>query len=315
MGNRPTPARNTGFAVLALLAGLVLVLAGCSYLGLGTAQEQALHDRAQQILDRWGQAAGSAASGSVVIAGDLTGGGGWNGPNANDQKIAFMSGAIDATSSLPTDPPSPGQVVWADGTTQSVALLSAAEALQAMADELRAGGGGDCSDCQPLHVIGAELVNGEVDTPHGPATAPLWKFEWAPGEEPIDPITYVAIRDLIVVSPLATDDVRGMHIDRAYGSKDSPDLAVQFVGSPYGGDNPCGADYTAEAVESNLAIVVIVHESHAASGGPQPCAAVGATRTATAHLSTPLGDRVLLDIQDGAPVAVSNEPAPSFPVE
>jgi hypothetical protein len=309
MDHRPEPTNEKRATVIAALA---LVLAGCNYLGLGNAQDQVLHDRAQQVLDRWAQATASAASGSVVIAGDLTSGGGWDGPNAGDQKIAFLSGVVDATPALPTSAPAPGQVVWADGTTQSVALLSAAEALQAMTDELAARGG-DCSDCQSLHVTAAELISGVVDTPRGPATAPLWQFEWAPGDEPIDPITYVAIRDLIVVAPLKTGAVAGIGIDRAYGNADSSEVTVEFVGSPYGGDNPCGADYTAEAVESDLAIVVIVHESHAASGGPQPCAAVGATRTATASLSAPMGERVVLDIQDGAPVPVSNSPAPSFP--
>lgn len=308
------PRVTRSSAAAALIAALALVLAGCSYLGPGTGQDQAPRDRAQQILDRWAEAAGSAAPGSIVVAGDLTAGGGWDGPNAGDQKIAFLSGAIEATSPLPANPPPPGQVTWADGTTQQVALLSAAEALEAMTHELSAGGG-DCSKCQPLHVAGAELVSGEVDTPRGPATAPLWQFGWAAGEEPIDPITYVAIRDLIVVSPLKISDVRGIRIDHAYGRADSTYLTVQFVGSPYGGDNPCGADYTAEAVESDLAIVVIVHESHSAAGGPQPCAAVGATRAATAHLSALLGTRALLDIQDGTPVPITNDPAPSFPVE
>ncbi len=309
----PPVLRSTRSAAAAL-AALALTLSACSYFGFGSVQDQGLHDRARQILDRWAQAAESAAPGSVVIAGDLTSGGGWDGPNADDQKIAFLSGVFEAAPPLPTDTPALGQVVWADGTTQSVALLSAAEALQAMAAELSASGG-DCPACQPLNVTGAKLVSGEIDTPRGAASAPLWQFEWAPGEEPIDPITYVAVKDLIVVSPLEMGEVRGMRIDQAYGNAASSDVTVEFVGSPYGGDNPCGADYTAEAVESDLAIVVIVHESHAAGLVPQACSAVGARRTATVHLSAALSGRVLLDIQDGTPVPMSDEAPPTFRVE
>lgn len=274
----------------------------------------ALRQRAQRILERWAGATVSADPGSIAIAGDLTNGGGWNGPHADDHKIAFMSGVFEASPRLSSNEPPAGQVSWEDGSTEKVSLLSAAEALQAMADELRTGGG-RCPECQPMRVTGAQLVSGEVQTPRGPATVPLWQFEWAPGDEPIDPITYVAIRDLIVVSPLEPGDIRAMRIDQAYGSAASSDITVEFVGSPYSGENPCGADYTAEAVESDLAVVVIVHEHHSAGVVSGACALVGAARTAVAHLSAPLGERVVLDIQDGSPVPLSDAPAPSFRIK
>jgi len=56
----------------------------------------------------------------------------------------------------------------------------------------------------------------------------------------------------------------------------------------------CGEDYTAEAIESELAVVVIVtRHPHLTIGA---CSAVGARRTATAMLAAPLGDRVVLDL-------------------
>lgn len=62
-------------------------------------------------------------------------------------------------------------------------------------------------------------------------------------------------------------------------------------------------DYTAEAVESDLAVVVIVTR-HPRVGLGEACTAVGARRTATATLVAPLGDRVVLDLQQGAPVSL-----------
>ena len=56
---------------------------------------------------------------------------------------------------------------------------------------------------------------------------------------------------------------------------------------------PCGADYTTEAVESSLAVVVIV-TAHP-NGAAGACDAVGAHRTASVTLASPLGERTLLE--------------------
>ena len=81
-------------------------------------------------------------------------------------------------------------------------------------------------------------------------------------------------------------------------------LTVSFVGAPLPGNQPCGEDYFAEAVESNLAVTVIVTR-HPFLGPVVACPAVGATRTATATLAAPLGDRTVLDLQGGQPVTLT----------
>ena len=94
-----------------------------------------------------------------------------------------------------------------------------------------------------------------------------------------------------------------MAIDSASGTVGGNRLTVAFVGAPDPGNMPCGEDYTAEAVESDLAVVVIVtRHPHAALF--EACSAVGARRTATATLAAPLGDRAVLDLQQGTPVPV-----------
>jgi hypothetical protein len=77
---------------------------------------------------------------------------------------------------------------------------------------------------------------------------------------------------------------------------------VSFVGSPGPASQPCGADYTAEAVESDLAVVVIVTEHR--NPGLATCTAVGARRTAAVELASPLGDRAVLEVREGLPVPV-----------
>lgn len=98
----------------------------------------------------------------------------------------------------------------------------------------------------------------------------------------------------------------GMWLDSAAGSVSGVEVTVTFVGAPNPGDQPCGEDYTAEAVESDLAVVVIVvRHPHLTIGG---CTGVGAMRTATAELAAPLGERAVLQVYDGTPVKISLTP-------
>jgi hypothetical protein len=118
-------------------------------------------------------------------------------------------------------------------------------------------------------------------------------------------ITRIAVADRISVVPPPWDPnnaPEGLSIDSARSTSGADQLEVTFTGAPERGDQPCGADYTAEAVESNHAIVVIVipHRNPA----PAFCSAVGAFRTAVVNLASPLGDRAVLEVKEGLPVPV-----------
>lgn len=101
-------------------------------------------------------------------------------------------------------------------------------------------------------------------------------------------------------APGPDDPPIGISIDSARGAPDSNQLTVSFVGAPASADQPCGADYTAETVESKLAVVVIVVEH--ANPTPGPCRQPGAKRTAVATLATMLGNRAVLEVREGLPV-------------
>ena len=147
-----------------------------------------------------------------------------------------------------------------------------------------------------LLVTDAELTSGPIQTSRGPATAPTWEFTV---QGTAVKVTRVAIANPVVVAPDEVGSQLGLAIDSASGSVSGTELTVAFVGAPDPGDKPCGEDYTAEAVESDLAVVVIVtRHPHVTIGA---CSAVGARRTATAMLAAPLGDRVVLDLQHGNP--------------
>ena len=122
-------------------------------------------------------------------------------------------------------------------------------------------------------------------------------------------LTRVAIADAITVVPPPLDPNEmpaGLAIESASGTAAGRVLTVAFVGAPLPGDQACGEDYTAEAVESDLALVVIVtRHPHAVVGA---CTAVGARRTATVELAAPLGERAVLEVQQGLPVPVDVTP-------
>ena len=174
-------------------------------------------------------------------------------------------------------------------------LLSAQDAIVAIESTTEA----PCADCTMLLVTAAELTSGPIQTSRGPATAPTWEFTV---RGTAVKVTRVAIANPVVVAPDEVGSQLGLAIDSASGSVSGTELTVAFVGAPDPGDKPCGEDYTAEAVESDLAVVVIVtRHPHVTIGA---CSAVGARRTATATLAAPLGDRVVLDLQQGTPVPV-----------
>ena len=255
-------------------------------------------ERAQTVLSAWSDAAAAAGEHAAVTpVGELTGQvGDWEEAVGDNNKRALMAGIVGSVSSLSEDAPPDGQVVWHDGTSTTVPLLSAHAAIVAIESTTAA----PCSDCAMLLVTAARLTSGPVETTRGPATAPMWEFTV---QSTAVKVTRVAIADPVVVAPDEVGSSLGVAIDSASGTVGGNELTVAFVGAPDPGSMPCGEDYTAESVESDLAVVVIVtRHPHAAPF--EACSAVGARRTATAMLAAPLGDRVVLDLQRGTPVPV-----------
>jgi hypothetical protein len=154
-----------------------------------------------------------------------------------------------------------------------------------------------------LRITAAQLTAGPVETSRGPATAPVWEFTV---QGTAVKVTRVAIAAPVTVVPPPWDPYDapvGISIDSATGTVGGRQLTVTFVGAPAPGDQGCTADYTAEAVESPTAVVVILTE-HPHSPFFAACTAVGARRTATVELAVPLGERAVLEVKEGLPVPV-----------
>jgi hypothetical protein len=285
-------AGRYAFVVLAAIA-----LAGCAF-APGATDPAAARQRAHAVLSAWADAVAAAGADALVTpVGDLTGQvGDWEEAVGDNNKRALMAGMVASDRPLSEEVPPDGEVVWQDGTTTKVPLMSAQQAIVALESTTEA----PCSDCTMLLATDARLTSGPIQTSRGPATAPIWEFTL---QGTAVKVTRVAIANPVVVAPSGEGDPQlGLAIDSASGSVSGTELTVAFVGAPDPGDKPCGEEYTAEAVESDLAVVVIVmRHPHVTIGA---CSAVGARRTATATLAAPLGDRVVLDLQRGIPVPV-----------
>ena len=304
------PQRTWGWSVIGWVGTAVLVaaaLSGCSRPATQNGDPVKVQQLAQADLARWDQsvAADGGGSGFVLVGQATIMTGSW-GPDqsfGNNGKMAFMAGDFEALTSLPSDTPPDGVVRWQNGSTQTVGMISAQQALA----EIKAEGSGPCKDCVPLQVTGAKLTTADFQTSHGPATAPAWEFALQGTDTTFQ---HLAVAHPVNVVPPTYDPSTYMSlisIQSATVAAGGLTLTVTFEGAPKDAGGSCGADYTAQAVESSTAVVVIVTE-HPGFGLSMACSAVGAFRTADATLATPLGNRAVLEVAQGMPVSVT--PAP-----
>jgi hypothetical protein len=303
----PSPRRRR--AGSAVWLSTLVILAACTAVPVGLDTDPTagpaldrIHAQAQDALDRWAKAIRDSGGASISFVGELTSLiGEFEAAVGADYKVALVSGRVEAAGALSSESPGRGEVRWVDGSKVDVAVLSPAAAL----DDLVASAAGGCPDCEPILVTEANLATSLVETTLGPAEAPIWVFTI---EGTSARVTRVAVDDSVTVVPPpwnAEDPPVGISIHEAIGSPGSRNLEVRFVGAVKGRDEPCGADYTAEAVESDLAVVVIVVEERSTKGGGDVvCEAVGRTRTAEVRLAVDLGTRAVLEVRQGLPVPI-----------
>jgi hypothetical protein len=258
--------------------------------------EDRLHRQAHDALERWAQAVRDNGGASITFVADRTSQiGSWEAAVGSNNKAALTAGAVESVANLSEDRPGRREVKWVDGTKLSVEVLSARQAF----DELVESAAGECADCAPLRVTEANLATGLVETSTGPAEVPMWVYSVRGSAVRI---TRVAVDGSVTVDPPpwdADDPPVGLSIDLALGEPGSKTLDVQFVGA----DDSCALEYSAEAVESELAVVVII-EARPGPDGTQGCRSVGRLRTAKVTLEAKLGERVVLEVRQGLPVPV-----------
>ena len=298
-------AHGFGRASFAALA-VATVLTGCTLLR-GAHDTEREHRQADAALARWAAAVEAGGDGqSFVPVGELTGQiGDWEEAVGDNNKRALMAGLVLTATDLPDEIPTEATIRWDDGATKSIRPISATQALE----DLRSTAPTTCPECVALEVTSARLSTASILTSRGPAKAPAWEFTLQ-GTRVIVTRIAVARADGVTAKPPAwdpNDAPSGISIESARGTVSGLTLTVTFIGAPDTADQPCGADYTAEAVESATAVAVIVipHENVGFGGA---CSSVGATRTAIATFAAPLGERAVLEIKEGLPVSVILDP-------
>jgi hypothetical protein len=278
-----------------------VLLAACGGGLIGPDTSKA-HDQANAALDQWAEAVAKLGSTPLVVpVGELTSQiGNWEVDVGDNNKQALMAGRV-FTNDVLDGQAQDGEVTWPDRSVTKVPVMSAQDAIVAIGNAAQTT---SCDGCTDLTAIEATLVSGEIQTTRGRATAPIWSFTIQGTDVKV---TRVAIANSLIVPQLPWDpsfSSVGLHIDSALGSMTGKEVSVSFTGAPDPASKPCGEDYSAEAVESDQAVVVIVVRRGRGFtlGG---CPAVGARRTATATLKDALGDRAILNVDDGQPVPMT----------
>lgn len=160
-----------------LWIAVVAVLGGCGQGGttrggtsLGGDDPDRLRQQARDALARYDLAVREAGgSQGFVPVGHLTieTGQATNG----EEKRQLTSGRFVAVTALPAAPQPTGKVVWDNGASQTIPMISADEALQ----QIVAAGAGGCPECAPLEVTAAHLTTVRIETTRGAATVPAWE--------------------------------------------------------------------------------------------------------------------------------------------
>lgn len=214
---------------------------------------------------------------------------------------ALAAGLVESPVDLARAPAGYRPIEWDDATSRQAPLISAAQAAQELLVEARVRDTGDqCSGCTPLVVTGATLTTMTIGTTHGLATVPAWRLQLHESKvtllrPAVDP------QPVVTLTPFVNDARQPPHVETGRLAGDGVTLTVVFTGAPKPKTEPCGADYSGQAVESDHAVLVVVTEHPHETGGTGTCDAMGARRTVDVTLSRPLGDRVLLRTPYGEP--------------
>lgn len=205
----------------------------------------------------------------------------------DEDKLAYLAGQYELGVALPAAPPTSG----------GYPVISAKAAL----DRLRGNVSGQQVSSR-LRIVDASLTGAKFSTDRGPQQLPAWQFRLAGVADSVR-VLAVSQSRLWPAKPFEpTWSEDGTSI-----AADDQTLTHSFIASP-AGPSPCGAEYAGKVTESRTAAVISVevvtpNPAGGSTSADQACPAIGAQRTVTLRLATPLGDRVLLTAQ-GAPIAV-----------
>lgn len=223
--------------------------------------------------------------------------------HADDMKTAYGQGSIQAPPSLPESPK----------TSDDYPIISASQALQILKTPTSSGA---AVPVPPLQVTSVSLGVSEFATDRGRIRLPAWLFSFRDVADPAA-VLAVAPPDLYLHPDT---DFQASGVTWAMSAEVSSSrhtITAHFAGSA-AGSGPCTANYALEIATSATAIAVEVIQVAPAAGSAGSassastmnvaCTAVGYPREATAQLSGPVGNRVVVDAATREPLALATAP-------
>ena len=241
-------------------------------------------------LDRWkGFPVAGQPRPIVFLSGPLH----WpdNGFVNDSEKIALSYGGVSPPASYPTAP----------NTAGGYELIDAASGFQTLADVPPHGD----DIAEPIQATGVALGTSTFATDRGPLDLPAWIFQFDTGTA----VAVAAVHPKHVFTPLGYQSTSGPAGVPGGGSatlsSDGKTLTVSFTGAAEG-QGPCTADYAAVLDERANIVGLSVKTTRQGTGQVESCRSIGFRRTATATLTSPLGERVLVDSTSSDPIAVTD---------
>ncbi|MEV7519937.1 hypothetical protein [Streptomyces sp. NPDC091371] len=212
----------------------------------------------------------------------------------SEDKLAAVNGHFELRADLPADPPAAAPIRWAGGGELTLPLLSAREAYGQFAQP-KAPAGSE----RPVPVTAVRLGETTVRTSRGQAQVPAWLFTI---EGYDTPLAQIAIRPQeLPKPPIEPLGLSGGGTARISGhSAGSPDTASFEVTAGHGS---CDGGVAVDVLEGTDTVVLagrILPGKEPAPG--QGCDLAMRMQNVTVTLTRPVGDRILIDSESGAPI-------------
>ena len=278
-GPRTTRYRP-GVAWLTAVAALAL-LAGCTSSG-PSGNSPSPGSRLTAALDHWASFPVGAQVRPVVIdpSDQVAGPAGFPSNAAED---AFNSGAITLPRSLPANP----------GRLSGYSLISANRAAQVLTS-----GASSPAPSTTVTVTQVKLATGIFLADRGRQALPAWQFTLRGVTGPAD-VLAVATSQRFWPAQFVRD---ATHTTAAQAGRSGRALTLTVYGAP-AGTGACQASYSVRQRGSAQAVAIDVTST--VHGDGQNCSAAASPVTLPLTLPAPLGNRVLVDAQNSAPIPVT----------
>ncbi|MFD7262244.1 hypothetical protein [Streptomyces sp. NPDC059874] len=214
---------------------------------------------------------------------------------SGEDKAAAVNGNFVLRAELPADPSPATPIRWPDGGELTLPLLSAWEAY----GQINRAKGATAEPDQALPVTAVRFGETIVRTSRGPARVPAWLFII---EGYDTPLARIAIREQELpkppIEPLGTFDEGTAPL---FGhSAASPDATSFEVTAGHGA---CDGGVAVDVLEGTDVVVLAGRILPGEETGPGvACAAVMLEQTVPVTLTRPVGERVVIDSESGAPL-------------